>query len=102
MAKMIVPAQHDPRALFGSSQPYAALSGCPCDATEYKLRALNGLRALTEPSTEHKLQVLRYEEMVQFVHINLEVLLRFKEIHKCHISVLKKKRLSYFLDTPFP
>jgi hypothetical protein len=48
------------------------------------------------------LQVLRYEEMVQLVHINLKVLLRFKEIHKCHISVLEKKRLSYFLDTLFP
>ena len=42
------------------------------------------------------LQVLRYEEMVQFVHINLEVLLRFKEIHKCHISVLEKKDCRIF------
>jgi hypothetical protein len=43
------------------------------------------------------LQVLRYE-MVQFVPINLEVL-RFKEIHKCHISVLEKKIVVFFRHT---
>jgi hypothetical protein len=47
------------------------------------------------------LQVIRYE-MVQFVPINLEVLLRFKEIHKCHISVLEKKDCRIFQTHFFP